>query len=402
MRDSKACVIRLDSPKITGDRVRLDGHLEIPGKPTWDVSFEFNCPNPADAKLRARPFVLAFLPMAMRLGLPLRCEHPIDSVTLAQLNTWQSCFAGWLPFRLKVIDVEIPIADEIKLRTGGGAITAFSGGADSCFTVIRHAGKISPELHHTTLTAGLMIHGFDIVANAESAYEEALESSRAVLKAYKLDTYSLRTNIRERRGRPKLCWERESHGIWLGACLSCLEPWFDVMVIPSSYAYDRAVHPWGSNSETDTLLGSKNTPIVHDGVEFSKYAKLKKLAGIDAVTDNVRTCSDNNQSGKNCGHCLKCSSTQVVLELCGCTRPKAFPERYTVTDITEKQAYSRNFERPVRMYIQDIIGLAKEKGRTDLVEAYQTALCSFERAAKREAILQTIRRNLLRFCGAGK
>ena len=54
------------------------------------------------------------------------------------------------------------------------------------------------------------------------------------------------------------------------------------------------------------------------------------------------------------------------------------------------------------MYIQDIIGLAKEKGRTDLVEAYQTALCSFERAAKREANLQTIRRNLLRFCGAGK
>ena len=402
MPNPKACVIRLDSPKITGDRVRLDGHLEIPGKPTWDVSFEFNCPNPAEAKLRARPFVLAFLPMAMRLGLPLRCEHPIDQTTHDQLRAWQSCFAAWLPLRMQIVDLQIPVANEVKARVGGGAITAFSGGADSCFTVMRHAGKKSPGLHHTALTAGLMIHGFDIKPSAQTAYNEALETSRTILSSYHLDTYSLWTNIRERRGRPKLCWERETHGIWLGACLSCLEPWFDVTVIPSSFSHDRTHNPWGSNPQTDTLLGSKNTMLVHDSFEFSKPAKLQQIANVAIVTDHMRTCYDNNESGHNCGHCLKCSSTQVVLELSGCPKPKAFPERYTLTDITEKQAYSRNLAGPVRIYILDIIQLAHEKGRSDIVQAYEAALRSFDRAARRDSILPNIRRTLFRLLGGAK
>ncbi len=402
MPNPKACVIRLDSPKITGDRVRLDGHLDIPGKPTWDLSFEFTCPNPAEAKLRARPFVLAFLPMAMRLGIPLRCEHPIDQITHDQLHAWQSCFAGWLPLRLQIVDLQIPVAREVKARVGGGAITAFSGGGDSCFTVMRHAGKKSADLHHAALTAGLMIHGFDIQPSAQTGYNAALESSRTILNAYHLDTYSLWTNIRERRGRPKLCWERETHGIWLAACLACLEPWFDVMVIPSSFSHDRSLHPWGSNLQTDTLLRSENTPLVHDGIEFSKYDKLKQMAGITVITDHMRTCSDNNESGQNCGHCLKCSSTQVILELFGCHQPKAFPERYTVADITEKQAYSRNLAGPVRIYIQNIIELARVKGREDIQMAYESTLRSFDRAAWRDRILPNIRQTLFRFLGGAK
>lgn len=402
MPNPKACVIRLDSPKINGDRVRLDGHLDIPGKPTWDVSFEFTCPNPADAKLRARPFVLAFLPMAMRLGLPLRCEHPIDRTTHEQLYAWQSCFVAWLPLRMQIVDLQIPVAPEVKARVGGGAITAFSGGGDSCFTVMRHAGKKSTELHNTQLTAGLMIHGFDIKPTAQSAYDKALESSRTILNAYRLDTYSLWTNIREQKVRPKLCWERETHGIWLAACLACLEPWFDVMVIPSSFSHDRALHPWGSNLQTDTLLRSENTPLVHDGIEFSKFAKLQHIADITVFTDHMRTCCDDNESGRNCGHCLKCSSTQVILELCGSVRPKAFPERYTLNDITEKEAYSRHLARPVRIYILNIIQLAKEKGRQDLERAYQKVLRSFDRAARRDRILPNIRQALFRFMGGAK
>jgi hypothetical protein len=399
MHDSKACVIRLDSPKINGDRVRLDGHLDIPGKPTWDVSFEFTCPNPAEAKLRARPFVLAFLPMAMRLGLPLRCEHPIDRTTHDQLRAWQSCFAAWLPLRLQIVDLKIPLAPEVKARVGGGAITAFSGGGDSCFTAMRHAGKKSASLHHTALTAGLMIHGFDIKPSALTAYNEAFESSRKILNAYHLDTYSLWTNIRERRWRPKLCWRRETHGIWLAACLSCLEPWFDVTVIPSSFSNDRALHPWASNPQTDTLLGSENALLVHDSFEFSKPAKLQQMADVKVITDHMRTCYHNYESGQNCGHCLKCSSTQVLLELFGCPKPEAFPERYTLADITKRKAYSQKLAAPVRIYILDIIQLAKEKGRSDIQQAYEKALRSFDRYAARDRILTTIRHTLYRLLG---
>lgn len=82
------------------------------------------------ARATARTAVLAFLPLAMKLGLGLRATEAIDALSLAGLQEWSEVMAAWHQSLLKPVRIEAPHASRVPaLRAVDmpGALMAFSG-----------------------------------------------------------------------------------------------------------------------------------------------------------------------------------------------------------------------------------------------------------------------------------
>jgi hypothetical protein len=153
-------------PKLEANAIHWTGELVWPGGNSALVNFDFTCPDAETFVPRVRPFLLAFLLPAMRIGHPLHLEQPIDQTTFDNLMEWQGALTCWFPHRFKVVPIRCPIEPEPGKPGAAvrrGALTAFSGGVDSCFTAFRNTTTPGVSLdRRTRLGAGLMVHGFDI------------------------------------------------------------------------------------------------------------------------------------------------------------------------------------------------------------------------------------------------
>lgn len=316
-------------------RSRIEGELRLPDGRSHSTFFEFSHPEDLVPERSARPFLLAFLLPAMRLGLPLVLDVPVDRTTVESLLEWQAVWTAWRPRQLRMVPILAPewiepTSPAAKVARQG-AIAAFSGGVDSCFTVWRHTRPDpGPEASERVerrirLAAGLTVHGFDVPLEQTDTFDRVRERSRELLEAFGLDAFWLRTDVRKLERAFGCDWEKEAHGLWLAAALACLEPVYEGTVIPSTYAYASLRLPWGSNPIGDPLLGSEGRPCWHDGAEATKLGKVRALAANPAVARAVRVCWEGRQLDRNCGRCFKCVTTQVCFWLAGVERPAAFP-----------------------------------------------------------------------------
>ena len=325
--------IHIAPPCRRDGAVRLEGELQLPAGGCHRVFFEFTTPDDLPDRPRVRPFLLAFLLPAMHAGAPLELDLPVDAVTHGNLMEWQEAMASWSPQTLNVVPIRAPLEAEPEKPRAASALTAFSGGVDSNFSVWRHGRRRETPLFRTTpLCAGMMVHGFDIPLTQETVFERAWERSLAMLEASGLRAFRLATNLRSLDRLPGCEWSRQAHGIWLAAALSCFEPWFGQMLIPSSFPYPALMLPWASNPATDGLFSSAASTFWHDGAAHSKLAKIRAIVGEPAVLRYLRVCWKGEQLDRNCGKCFKCVATQICFKLAGVERLDAFPEPCTPAD----------------------------------------------------------------------
>lgn len=326
--------IRIAPPEERAGRIYWEGELQLPAGECHRIYFDFTAPVSRPELLRPRPFLLAFLLPAMHTGAPLELDLPLDAVTRNNLMEWQEAMASWHPKVLKVVPIVAPLDAQPVPAREPGAITAFSGGVDSCFTLYRHTLTAGAEMFRkTTLRAGLMVHGFDILLTEEDMFERAFQRSRTMLEAFGVEPFRMKTNLRTMDKIPGCSWGEISHGIWLAAALACYEPWFGQVLIPSSYPYLIMRFPWGSTPVTDPLLSSAATACWHDGTVYSKLAKVQAIANHDIIRRQLRVCWEGEQFDHNCGHCFKCISTQVCFQLAGYARLEAFPEPCSLAEV---------------------------------------------------------------------
>ncbi len=326
--------ITINAPHQQSGMVHWEGELSTPSGEQHRIYFEFSIPDDRPYLPHSRPFLLAFLVPAMSAGTPLELNLPIDAVTLNNLMEWQEAMVSWFPQTLKVIPIHAPTDTSPEALGRPSALTAFSGGVDSNFTARRHTQASNPPMFRATqLQAGLMVHGFDIPLNQPTVFESALARSRTMLEAFSLKTYYMRTNLRSLEKVPGCDWEKNAHGIWLAAALSCYEPWFGQVLIPSTYPYPVLRFPWASNPATDPLFSSATTAYWHDGTANSKLMKVQAIAGVPAVQQHIRVCWEGEQLDRNCGKCFKCIATQICFQLSGVDHPAAFPVPCTVEEI---------------------------------------------------------------------
>ncbi|ACB74387.1 hypothetical protein [Opitutus terrae] len=363
-------LLQVSPPEIRDLEVVYRGTLQPPCRPAVPVEFHAAVPAAPDATVPTRAFLFAFLVPAMRMGTALRLPLPVDPVTLANVMEWQEAMASWCPRTLRVVPILADVAPAAPSANPMGAVSAFSGGIDGCFTAFRHTLAGAAVRHRRAeLRAGVMVHGFDIPLTEPAAFARAWQNSVALLRHFGLRAYRLRTNLRTLRAAFGGDWETETHGIWQAAALACFEPWFEHVLIPATQAYPKMRFPWASNAVTDPLFSSELVTYWHDGAAFTKLAKVQALARQPLVAERVRVCWQGEQHDRNCGVCFTCRVTQVCFWLAGVPVPAAFPRRATLAEVAQLPVKSEEHDFLVRQ----LHDAAVAQGQTELAVALARA-----------------------------
>jgi hypothetical protein len=351
------CSLDVLAPRREGGFLRLEADLRIGRREPRRLWFEVETPDEHVPERDARPFVLASLVAAMRAGLPLVADAPLDGETRRNLRLWQGAFAAWRPALMSMVELRAPGASG-DVRRAKGRVTAYSGGADSHYSLIASAEEGFP------IEAGVLVHGFDIPLADGDAYERAFRRVRSTLEGRGLRALRLRTNVRSVDRWCHLSWQHETHGAYLAAGLACLSPWYGSAVIPSSFGHDYPVLPWASNALTDPLFSGSVQDVIHHGGERMRIEKMLRLATDVDFARSARVCYLNEQKDANCGRCYKCATLQLAFWTSGIPRPDAFPVRVTRRDLAAMKllhpSYRHTFE--VLATRAEQAGLAEEAG----------------------------------------
>lgn len=273
-------------------------------------------------------FAVAFLFRAMREGTPLRLHGPVSRRLLQNLEEFQAAWHCWRPAEYRPIEILADQEVDPAPREDGSAVVAFSGGADSMFTLWRHhrarAGRGSRRL-----AAAIMIHGFDIPLPDQAGFALAQASARAALDSIELPLVTMRTNW-----RPLLChtWIHE-FGAALVASLYQYHGLAAAGLLAADGSYDHLLVPWGSNAVTNRLLSGGDFEVIDDGTAYKRTEKLLGLRDWPAGLANLRVCWAGDRVGANCGVCEKCIRTQLSFRSAGLPVPAAFDAPAGLLDI---------------------------------------------------------------------
>ncbi|MBD2579634.1 hypothetical protein [Oscillatoria sp. FACHB-1406] len=316
------------------------------------------------------PFVVATILTVMRSGDDCVVHGEVSPSLLSNLEEFQAAWSSWRPDTYRIVPLSAESEREAELASEGNrAISAFSGGVDSCFTALRHrTGGCGRQQRN--LEAGLMVRGFDIpLEDGDEIFERAAERSRTMLSSVGMELVPMATNFREAIAIP---WE-DAFGIAIASCLHLLQRKYTAGLIPSSYGYRALSFPYGSNPVSDPLLSSRSLEIVHDGAIAIRLEKIQALVNWPEAIENLRVCWQGEQKDRNCGRCEKCVRNILNFRAIGAGLPSCF-ER----DVTDDQ----------------ILKLRVRGGGLDALEGLLAAIPT-ERATEPwvKALKRTIRRN---------
>ncbi|NEP05692.1 MAG: hypothetical protein F6K25_24930 [Okeania sp. SIO2G4] len=274
------------------------------------------------------PFVIAIIFLAMNQGTDLMVHGEVSPSLLRNLEEFQIIWSAWKPEQYNIIQINAETEKEQEtILATEKAISAFSGGVDSCFTAFRHSrGNCGRQKRN--LKAGLMVHGFDIPVEQEEIFSRAAQKSQIMLSSLGMELIPIATNFRK---VIKLNWE-DVFGTAIASCLNLVKKGYNTGLIPASYAYRDITLPYGSNPVTDPLLSSKSFTIIYDGGKFGRLEKIKEIYNWDEALVNLRVCWQGEQKDRNCGRCEKCIRNILNFRALGYELPPCFPK-----DVTNKQ-----------------------------------------------------------------
>jgi hypothetical protein len=307
--------------------------LEYPDQtriPIW-----FRVPSPYNSHITSSydPLVVAVLLLAMSQSMNIKVHGAVSPSLLRNLTEFQAAWSSWLPKLYHPIEINAEVEHEqYNPEAAEKAIAAFSGGVDSSFTVWRHRQNRCGR-RQRNLQAGLVVHGFDIPLEKQSAFDSATKKARAILSSLDMELIPMSTNIRS----SALNWE-DIFGTAAAACLMLLQRGYSAGLIASSFPYQALSFPYGSNPITDGLLSSQSFQIVHDGAEFTRIEKIRELKNWTPAQQNLRVCWQGEEPDKNCGRCEKCVRTILIFRIFGVSLPPCFEHNVSDQQILNLQA----------------------------------------------------------------
>lgn len=295
------------------------------------------------------PFVLGTLFTAMNRSTDLYVHGEVSPSLLRNLEEFQEVWRCWMPEQYTKIDIVADVErEQPKASNPDGAIVAFSGGVDSCFTAwSHHIG--SRGRRRCNLQAGVMVHGFDIPIKKNDAFERASERSKKMLTSLGMEFIPIATNFRQLGN----IWE-DAHGVAIASCLMMLQGGYVAGLIGSGAPYDKLELPWGSNPITDGLMSSNAFQIIPDGGAFTRSEKIREISNWPEALQYLRVCW-REKKGRNCGLCEKCIRTILSFRVNGLGLPGCF-ER----DINDNQILRLKKLNTIQIRcLNDILSAAK-------------------------------------------
>jgi hypothetical protein len=359
----------------TGDTITAGVTIETPGQEPRRLWYRL--PNTYRQALTTvcDPFVLGTIFLAMSRASDVVVHGQVSPSLLHNLEEFQATWACWRPKRYTKIDVVADLEQEPPPPASPrAAVAAFSGGADSCFTVWRHHTGQSGRLRRQ-IKVGVMVHGFDIELGQTKVFERAAAKSAKMLASLDLALIPVVTNFREVVAN----WE-DSHGSGLASCLALFQAGYGAGLVGSTDSYDQLVLPWGSNPITDRMLSSRTFAIVHDGAAFSRSQKIRTIAAWPEAIRYLRVCWEGDAGDRNCGRCEKCIRTMLNFRVMGLELPACFERDIEDHDIL--RLANLRPETPAFAYLEEILSAAKTTHSSESwVGALERCLARNRRAA---------------------
>jgi len=243
-------------------------------------------------------FVLAALPSALESGVPIECNVPVSDATRA----WASVWAERYGVEGSDVRIEAPPADSHSLTEiprGGGAF--FTAGS------ISHAFV---NTHHRRLTHLVHVHGFSLPLHDIDARRSVSENLSDAGLRWGLNLIQLTTNLRT-WSDTRHAWFGGYREIALAAAEAALSPTLEWCAMPGK------PHP----SPLPTLVsrqsaGAKAGQICQIPVAetIDRIAAVQQMASDRDALHSLWVCDDPRNHGSNCGQCLRCLETMVLLQ----------------------------------------------------------------------------------------
>lgn len=266
-------------------------------------------------------FLFGIIFKAMECGENLEINLPISKQGLQNANYYIEAWHNLLPetyHKIKILASNV--VDGINKKTHPTeSISAFSGGVDACFTLIRHNEKDWGEEINYNLKNVLYVHGFDIPIDKYKECDLLLNRISPIYQQYNCRQFKVWTDL---KSKSKQDWEM-SHSAQLACCLHLFSEHFRQALIGSTDSYRDFFVPWGSTPSTDFLLSSSNFETIHDGAGFTRTEKVERISNNTLATSLLKVCWEKGFED-NCGECEKCYRTRLNFLAVGLNNPKCF------------------------------------------------------------------------------
>lgn len=347
------------SPHEGLEQLRASIHVRNTAYDVW-----FRAPGPIAAT--AEPFWDLTLPVAMRLGLPIRCATPINDKLRNNAANLQARFAAYdkslSPVEMMYDDLSPAMAADPVVTGPRGVGVFFSGGVDSFDTLLTHLD---------TITHLVFVHGFDIPINNTSARDIALASAKDVAQSLNKGLIVVETNLRT-FGDPFVQWGHHLFGAAAAAVCHLLSPQLKAIYLAGEEIDPGA--PVGSRPDLDPLWATESATLIHHGEDRSRFKKLQGLADHPLARRHLRVCWHNAAGLRNCGGCSKCMRNMAALRAMGVL--DQFTSFEKPLDLNKLSCLGLPSDwHHVRRGVQEIMTHAQSHGRDpELVSALEDCL----------------------------
>lgn len=346
-----------------GGRVRLCGEVRYDRGPVRSEIIWFEVPGPLAGFLSVsgNPWLACLLPLAVTLGEPLRLSAPLDTSLHRGVMELMHIWEGWYP-HLHAVPIEADVPGPVPVApVPKRAMTFFSGGIDSFFTILRYEAESGMPIGDLVKARGL-----DIPLQNSQAFERLRDRLRKAADALGKNLIDISTNLRETRFR-ETKWGELSHGAALASIGLALEGGYDRIVISSTHSHDSLL-PWGSHPATDPLLSTTQTQVVHYGAAYTRVQKTETISASDIALRSLKVCA-LTRSEENCSACNKCYRTMITLSLLGVLDrcPTFNTSKFDVKNIPS--IYSQ--DKSAQIFLEEVRDLARAKGREDIAGAIE-------------------------------
>lgn len=281
---------------------------------------------------------------------------------LALVRQWHAFFPTRRHIRILKADTrhyDPPVGD----RT---VASLFTGGIDSSFTLKKKRAEIGLLIKASFPFDNFGSYSF--LAERRRAFEEQT-------RRFGIPAITIGTNMLDPFPEFRDTWANITHAAALSSIAHMFQDRISKLYISSSIPIGELI-PWGSHPLTDPLLSSASVAIDHFGATYSRYQKVRGLAGDADLLSTLSVCGRppaEKRGRENCSACPKCVRTMVALDLSGASKSDCASFDWSNYGMNAVRGVKLHHRNDYVMY-QEIVQAAIENGRRDVFAAASRAI----------------------------
>lgn len=313
--------------------------------------------------------------LAMANGQSLELEAPVSKQLLENSTIVQDVYLSWHPKKMKRAQIIATARESQPIQVAQRALSTFTGGVDSFYTLDKHADKISSIL---------FVHGFDVRLKDTELRSRMSAHLKAAANAAGKTLIEGASNIR-RFLNPHLVWSKMSHGAAISGVVMLLSSHHNRFYFPASYSYADQ-YPWGSHPLIDPLWSTEYLKVIHDGAEATRVEKTQKISDNPSAQQHLRICFQK-KGDYNCGQCSKCIRTKIALELSGVLNK--FETLDNTIDLERLDALGIKSQSDL-VFATENLEFAREQSRDDIASTLNNMIARYNSGLKETEYVDTI------------